>query len=182
VRSGVTALAHGMLVATDDSLFVLSAADGSVQASRATPGALIAPPAWSGDTVVLASPDGFLMGVRGDNLDILWSLRTGEAIFGGPAIARDTTFAVTVGGWLWRVPLDDPYAPTRDSLGVAVRAPPAPAENGVLVGALNGEILLVGRDSLARLTRLRGPIEQPPIVRHGVLLLIDGKGTIEAWR
>jgi outer membrane protein assembly factor BamB len=182
VRSGVTALADGLLVATDDSLFVLSPADGSIRARRATPGAILAPPAWSGDTVVLASPDGFLMGVRTDSLGVLWSLRTGEAIFGGAAIARDTAFAVTVGGWLWRVPLDDPYARTRDSLGVAVRARPAPVAEGVLVGGLNGEILLVGRDSVARITRLRGPIEQPPIVRHGMMLLIDGNGTIEAWR
>jgi outer membrane protein assembly factor BamB len=182
VRSGVTAIGADVLVATDDSVFLLSATDGATQASIAAPGTVVAPPAWVGETVVLASPDGFLVGLRRTGLDLLWSVRTGEAIFGGPAIARDTVFAVTVGGWLWRVPLGNPYAQTRDSLGAAVRATPAPVANGVLVGTLAGEILLVRRDTVERRARVAGPIEQPPIVRDGVLLVIGGKGTMEAWR
>jgi hypothetical protein len=182
VRSGVTALGEDVLVATDDSLFLLAAADGTVRAHTATPAAVVAPPAWRGDTVVLASPDGLLLGLRRGDLSLLWSIRTGEPIFGGPVIARDTVFAVSVGGRLWRVPLSDPYDDTSDSLGVPVRASPAPVANGVLIGTLAGEVLLVGRDTVERRARVVGPIEQPPIVRHGVLLVIDGKGTMEAWR
>jgi hypothetical protein len=182
VRSGVTAMGDDILVATDDSLFLLAAGDGAERASMPTPGAVVAPPAWQGDTVVLASPDGFLLGVRRTDLSLLWSIRTDSPIFGGPAIARDTVFAISIGGRLWRVPLADPYAETSVSLGMPVRAPPAPVANGILVGTVGGEVLLVGRDSVERRARVAGPIEQPPIVRRGVLLVIDGKGVMEAWR
>jgi len=182
VRSGVTALGEDVLVATDDSVMLLAAVDGTVRHSVATPGAVIAPPAWLGDTIVLASPDGLLFGLGRDDLALLWSIRTDGPIFGGPVIARDTVFAVSVGGWLWRVPLDNPYDDTSDSLGAPVRASPAPVAHGVLIGTLAGEVLLVERDTVMRRARLAGPIEQPPIVRHGVLLVIDGKGTMEAWR
>jgi outer membrane protein assembly factor BamB len=182
VRSGVTALGEDVLVATDDSLFLLAAADGTVRASTATPAALVAPPAWRGDTIVLASPDGLLLGLRRDDLRLLWSIRTDDPIFGGPVIARDTVFAVSVGGRLWRVPLSSPYDATSDSLGTPVRASPAPVANGVLVGTLGGEVLLVRRDTVEHRMRVIGPIEQPPIVRHGVLFVISGKGVMEAWR
>jgi outer membrane protein assembly factor BamB len=182
IRSGVTAMGDDILVGTDDSLFLLAAGDGSERASMATPGAFVAPPAWRGDTIVLASPDGLLLGVRRGDLHLLWSVRTDAPIFGGPVIARDTVFAASVAGRLWRVPLDDPYRETSDSLGTPIRASPAPVANGVLIGTVAGEVLLVGRDSVQRRARLPGPIEQPPIVRQGVLLVIDGKGTMEAWR
>ncbi len=182
VRSGVTALGDDVLVASDDSLFLLAALDGTVRHSVAALGAVIASPAWQGDTIVLASPDGLLLGLGRHDLALLWSIRTDGPIFGGPVIARDTVFAVSVGGRLWRVPLANPYDHTSDRLGAPVRASPAPVANGILIGTLAGEVLLVGRDTVVRRARLAGPIEQPPIVRHGVLLVIDGKGTMEAWR
>jgi hypothetical protein len=62
-----------------------------------------------------------------------------------------------------------------------VRAAPTPTADGVLIGTTAGEVLLARGDTSVRRARVDGPVEQPPLVRHGVLLVIDGKGRVMAW-
>jgi hypothetical protein len=51
------------------------------------------------------------------------------------------------------------------------------------VGTTAGEVLLArGEGSVERRVRVDGPVEQPPIIKDGVLLVIDGKGRVLTWR
>jgi outer membrane protein assembly factor BamB len=183
VRSGVALVGEDLFVATDDSVYLLSAEDGSVRAHGRAPGTIRTPPAWVGDTLVVTSPDGLVAGLSRADLVVLWSVRTADPIFGGPAIARDTVFAISLGGTLWRIPLRDPDGATSARLGVTVRATPAPVANGVLLGTVAGEVLLESDDgTVTRKARIEGPIEEPPIMHDGAMLVIDGKGRVYAWR
>ena len=103
-------------------------------------------------------------------------------VFGGVALARDTAFAVSIQGDLWRVPLSNPMQAGAVLLGAAVRAPPSPVQDGVLVGTLTGEILFVRGDAIRSQGRVPGPIEQPVLVADGVLYVVDGRGRLQAWR
>jgi outer membrane protein assembly factor BamB len=184
LRCGPVDVGDALFVATDDSLFLLAQRDGAVLARRAAPATVIAPPAWRDDTLVIASPDGVIAGLARADLATLWTVPTdhGDPVFGGPALARDTAFAITLGGTLWRIPLAAPDQAVRVPLGVTVRAPAAPTADGVLIGTTAGEVLLVRGDSAERRARVDGPVEQPPIVKDGVLLVIDGKGRVMTWR
>lgn len=183
VRSGVTAFGDAVLVATDDSLFVLDAATGTPRAQAAAPGAVLSPPAVVGDTVVYASPDGFVAAYD-TALTRLWRVNVDGPIFGGAVVARDTAFAVTLDGGLWRIPLAEPDHPDTIALGVVVRAPPAPVRDGLLIATVGGEILLVRDRGAAPAFRLGvdGPVEQAPLVDRGSLLVLDGKGSVHAWQ
>jgi outer membrane protein assembly factor BamB len=183
LRLGPVDVSDALMVATDDSLYLLNPADGEIVARAGTPGTVVAPPAWRGDTLVVASPDGCIAALARADLRTLWSVPTGDPIFGMPSIARDTVFAVTLGGALWRVPLADPAGAVSVPLGVAVRAPAAPTGDGVLVATTAGEVLFTTGNGLVEpRARVDGPIEQAPIVWRGVLLVIDGKGRVYAWQ
>jgi outer membrane protein assembly factor BamB len=183
LRCGPVDVGDALLVATDDSLYLMDPADGEILVRAAAPGTVVAPPAWRGDTLVFASPDGIIAGLARDDLRTLWSIPTGDPVFGMPSIARDTAFAVTLGGVLWRVPLATPGDATSVPLGVTVRAPAAPTADGVLVATTAGEVLFfTGVGPVEPRARVDGPIEQAPIIRHGVLLVIDGKGRVYAWQ
>lgn len=182
VRAGVIAVAEGVLVATDDSVFRLDAATGAIEARGALPGTSVAPAAFQGDTVVATTADGHVTAFRSGDLTPLWSLDLGAPVFGGPAVARDSVFAVSIRGVLWRIPLAHPEQADGIPIGAAVRAPPSPVRHGVLIGTLGGEILLVEGDSVMPLFRVEGPIEQPVVVRGGALFVVDGRGRLHAWR
>jgi outer membrane protein assembly factor BamB len=182
VRAGVLAVANGVLVATDDSVFRLDAASGTVEARAALPGTPVAPAALSGDTVITTTADGHLVAFRSGTLEPLWSLDLGAPVFGGPAVARDSVFAVSIRGVLWRIPLGHPERADGIPIGAAVRASPSPVRHGVLIGTLGGEILLVEGDSVMPQVRVEGPIEQPVVVRGGAMYAVDGRGRLHAWR
>jgi outer membrane protein assembly factor BamB len=184
VRLGPVDLDGSLFVATDDSLYLLAPADGRILTSAPAPATVIAPPAWRNDTLIIASPDGVVAGLDRATLETLWLVHTDDddPVFGGVAVARDTVFAVTLGGFLWQVPLAAPDQGLRFPLGVTVRAPPAPTADGVLVATTAGEVLLVRGGTAERRARVDGPVEQAPIVRDGVLLVIDGKGRVTTWQ
>jgi hypothetical protein len=109
---------------------------------------------------------------------------TREPVMNSPAVARDTVFAVTIGGSVWRIPLGAPGEASAVQLGVTVRAAPAPLAQGLLVATVAGEVLWVSGPSATPRWQVRvdGPIDQPPIVDQGLLIFLDGRGRIHAWR
>jgi len=181
-RAGVVPVPDGLLVATDDSVFRLAAATGVIEARAALPGTAVAAAALQGDTVIATTADGHVTAFASRDLAPLWSLDVGAPVFGGPAVARDSVFAVSVRGVLWRIPLSDPGRADGIPTGAAVRAPPSPVRHGVLIGTLGGEILLVRGDSVMPQVRVEGPIEQPVVVRGGTMYVVDGRGRLHAWR
>jgi outer membrane protein assembly factor BamB len=181
-RAGVVPVAEGLLVATDDSVFRLDATTGEVRARAALPGTSVAAAAIRGDTVIATTADGHVTTFRSGSLEPLWSLDLGAPVFGGPAVARDSVFAVSVRGVLWRIPLGHPEDADGIPIGAAVRARPSPVRHGVLIGTLGGEILLVRGDSIMPQVRVEGPIEQPIVVQQGAMYVVDGRGRLHAWR
>jgi outer membrane protein assembly factor BamB len=183
VRSGVTVLDDRLFVASEDSLFFLDPASGTVEVGVLAPGVVTQPPAIHGTALVIVSPDRLIAGLDAMTLDVLWQLDIEAPILGGVAIARDTAYAATLSGDLWRVPLAAPRAASRLALARTIRATPAPVHNGVLLGTVAGEILFVdGRSGTPRWSRIvDGPIEFPPIVDQGTIFVYDGRGTIHAW-
>jgi outer membrane protein assembly factor BamB len=182
-RAGVVHLSDtSVLVATDDSLFRMNGGDGSVEARRDLGGTVIAPAARQGDTVVVATAGGRLVALRERDLEVLWHVDLNAPVFGGVALARDTAFAVSIQGDLWRVPLRQPDRASAVSVRGAVRARPSPVRSGVLVGTLTGEILLVRGNQVLPQGRVEGPIEQPVLAADGVLYIVDGRGQLQAWR
>jgi outer membrane protein assembly factor BamB len=181
LRCGPVDVGEALFAATDDSLFLLDPADGAILHRLAAPATVTSPPAWAGDTMVVASPDGIVAGLMRRDLTVLWTVSTGDPIFSMPSLARDTAFVITLGGALWRVPLSSPNDAESVPLGVTVRAAPSPTADGVLIGTTAGEILLASGRTAEPRARVDGPVEQPPLVRNGVLLVIDGKGRVMAW-
>ncbi|MGD2135705.1 MAG: PQQ-binding-like beta-propeller repeat protein, partial [Gemmatimonadales bacterium] len=108
LRAGVTALGANLLVAADDSLFLVSRYEGDIVASQFTAATVVRPPAVVPGAIVTASPAGVIAAYDEETLEPLWRVETGAAVFGSPAVARDTAFVTALDGTLWRIPLAQP--------------------------------------------------------------------------
>ncbi len=183
VRGGVTALGDRVLVATDDSLYLLATSDGKPVAVVGTPGALLAPPAVAGDTIILGSPDGVLAALTRDSLRTIWSVQTGTGVAGSPAVARDTAFAVTQTGTLWCVPLASPETPDTNATGLDALAGPTPVREGVVMASVAGTVARTSCGGPVRtLVTVRGPVSYPPLVTDGAIVVSDGDGNVSRWQ
>ena len=175
----------GIVVATTaDTLYLLKRDSGQVRTRVHTPGAVIAAPALDGSRLYAATTGGRILAFDLPALTVAWDLPAGDAVFGAPAVARDTLYALARNGALWLVPTDRPSAARSFPLGITATAGPTPLASGVLVASVSGEVLLVDRRSGAILWRveLDGPIEQPPLVRDRQLVIVAGRGDIQAYR
>lgn len=184
LRAGVSIVGPNVVVATDDSLFLITQLDGQVSARGATEGPVFSPPAISDSLLVVSSPDGFVAAFDPRTLARRWRAPVAAPVFGSPVIARDTVFTATMAGRFWKIPLSEPRSALSVDLRVPVRAAPTPVEGGVLIGTIEGEILLLTGGSVDPRWRERvdGPIEEPSIVDRGMVLVTDGRGRIHAWR
>ncbi len=184
LRTGPTRVGPYLVVASDDSLMQIDSADGHRTRTVSARGLSVAPPAVTGDLLIYSSPDGFIAAYDAATLERRWIRETHQPVMGSPVVARDTVFAVTIGGSIQRIPLAAPGDATRIELGVTVRAAPAPLAEGLLVATVAGEVLWISGDSPTPRWQIRvdGPIEQPPIVDRGLLVFADGRGRIHAWK
>ncbi len=184
LRAGVSIVGPNVVVATDDSLFLVTQLDGQVSARGATEGPVFSPPAISDSLLVVSSPAGYVAAFDPRTLVRRWRASVAAPVFGSPVIARDTVFTATMGGRFWKIPLGDPGSALSVDLQVPVRAAPTPIEGGVLIGTIEGELILLtsGSDDRHWRERVYAPIEEPPIVDQGMVLVADGRGRIHAWR
>lgn len=176
---------EGIVIATlGDSLFLLDADAGTVRARCAVPGTVLGTPATRGRRLYAGTTAGHLLALSVPDLQIVWDHPVQDAVYGAPALVGDTLLAVTVAGTLWRVPVDDPDAARAVPLGVPATAGPTPIAGGVLVGGLTGDVVRVDdrTDAVGWRTHRRAPIEAPPLLQSGELLLVLGDGTVEVWR
>jgi outer membrane protein assembly factor BamB len=183
LRAGVTIVGPHLVIASDDSLFLVSRSTGEDVAATATDGAVLRPPAITRNLLATTSPDGIVTVYGLPLLDRRWQRSLNDPVFGSPSIARDTVFVTTLGGSLWRIPLRDPRGAVEQDLGVPLRASPAPLRTGVLVATVGGAILWVRSmgDEPLTVAQVNGPIEEPPLVSAGTVYFIDGRGTVHAW-
>ncbi len=163
------------------------ALSGAIRAgpvATATPGAVLGTPATDGRRLYLGTTDGRVLAVDLAELTVRWERPAGDAVYGAPALVHDTLYVLTRDGHLWLIPVDEPSAATSHALGIVALAGPTPIVPGVLVGSVSGEILLVDRGSGSILWRAQvaGPIEEPPLVQGRQLVVVAGRGDIQAYR
>ncbi len=185
VRGGPVPTPAGLAVATtSDTLFLLDRASGAVRARLPTPGAVLATPALDtgGTRLYLGTAAGHLLAVDLPALGIAWDLRAGDALYGAPAVAHDTVYALARNGTLWIVPADSVARARSFALDLTATAGPMPTASGVL--GVSGAVLLVdpGSGATRWQVQLDGPIEQPPLVRDRQLVVVAGRGDIHSYR
>jgi PQQ-like domain len=181
VRAAPVPTADGIAVATiSDTLYLLDAGTGSITARLATPGTVLGTPATDGRRVYLATTAGRVLAVTLPALGIAWERGVDGAVYGAPALVRDTLFVVNAGGTLWRIPVDSPAEARSLPLHLATTAGPTPLADGVLVAGVSGAVICVGATDTVRWRLQRpGPMMEPPLVRNGQLILVAGDGTVE---
>src|SRR5437667_314059 len=184
-RAAPIPVGDGIVVATTaDTLYLLERASGQVRTRLHTPGTMIAAPALDGARLYAATTAGRMLAIDFPALTVAWDLPAGDAVLGAPAVAHDTVYALARNGTLWLVPKDRPSEARSFALGITATAGPTPVASGVLVASVSGEVLLVDRRAGTILWRIEldGPIEQPPLVRDRQLVIVAGRGDIQAYR
>jgi outer membrane protein assembly factor BamB len=177
----------GLAVATTaDTLFLLDRATGAVRQRLATAGAVLGGPALGpdGKDLYFGTTGGHVVAVRLPQLSVTWDVAAGDAIFGAPALARDTVYALARNGTLWLIPRTDAAGARSLPLGIVATAGPTPLARGVLAASVSGEVVLVDPASgrIGWRVQLDGPIEQPHLVRDGDLVVVGGRGDIHTYR
>lgn len=189
VRAPPVPTLHGLAVATTaDTLFLLDRANGEVLHRVATPGTVLGGPALGpdGHDLYFGTMGGRVVAMHLPELSTSWELDAGDAVLGAPAVSRDTVFALARNGTLWFIPrADGAGGGARSlSLGLVATAGPTPLARGILAASVSGEVVLVDPVSgaIAWRVQLDGPIEQPPLVRDGDLVVVGGRGDIHMFR
>ncbi|HWZ27414.1 MAG TPA: PQQ-binding-like beta-propeller repeat protein [Gemmatimonadales bacterium] len=172
------------VVTTADSLYLLDVATGEVRRRGPAPGAVLATPASDSARVYLATASGMLAAVDPATLDTVWTRNLGGGVFGSPALARDTLYALTRSGRLVSVPLATPAAAHSVELGIIAVAGPTPLATGVLVADVAGVVRCVDPRTGTERWRVTvsGPVEQPALVRDGLLIVIADRGQVVTYR
>jgi outer membrane protein assembly factor BamB len=182
ILGGLVLVGERLVVATVDSVISLDAETGATERSSAIPAQVRAPAAVAGGLIVFTSPEGIVFALDQRTLEQRWEVDLGEPMFGGAAIARDTVFATSVPGKLWKIPLADGVGVSSVNLDVAVRASPVPIDGGVLVSTLAGEVLRLEEGIEPTWgVRVDGPLSVAPILNRGVLFVVDGRGKVHTW-
>jgi len=187
VRAPPVPAPDGLAVATTaDTLFLLDRATGEVRRRLATAGSVLGGPALGpgGKDLYLGTTGGHVVAVALPQLSATWDVDAGDAIFGAPAVSRDTVYALARNGTLWLVPRADAAGARSLSLDLVATAGPTPLARGVLAASVSGEVVLVDPASgtISWRAQLDGPIEQPPLVRDGELVVVGGRGDIHIYR
>jgi outer membrane protein assembly factor BamB len=177
----------GLFVATtSDSLFLLNPANGDVRRRVSAPGAILATPASDSAHVYLATATGTVASVDPATLDTAWTLKVPAGVYGSPALVRDTLYVLTRTGQLVTVPLAAPRAMHAVDVGVVAVAGPTPLANGVLVADVAGTVHCVdpmtGAERWSVTVPGGGPVEQPPLVWDGLLIIVGNRGQVVTYK
>lgn len=184
VRAAPVPTPAGVAVATTDTLYLLDAGTGAILGQRATPGPMFATPATDGARLYLTTLHGVVLAVTLPELTTVWEVALPDAIYGAPALVADTVYAVARDGTLALIPVSDAASYRLLPLGVVTVAGPTVTRSGILVGTVDGDVLLIDpTNGVARWqARVAGPIETPPLVRDGQLVIVGGRGDIHTYR
>src|SRR5437773_3345535 len=125
---------------------------------------------------------GRLEAIDARTLRARWSPELGEPIVGSVAVQGGRVYAVTGRGTLAILPLTGEPG-RRFPLGLAVQAGPTPTAQGVIVGAVNGELVMV--DSTGRRTwtgRIEQPLVEPVVAAGHTLIAVSLRGDVVTFR
>ena len=181
-RSAAVAAAGAAVIASFDSVFRVSVADGRVLQRRAAPGAVLAPWVAAGDLLVGASTDSALVALRGTDLSTAWQARLDAPLFAAPAVHGDTIFVATRVGTVYRVIASSGDATRVAALGWPLTAGPVVYGPLLLVGGADGTVRALARDGhdVWRIAAWR-PVELAPIPLPQGLLVIGGNGDFHLY-
>jgi outer membrane protein assembly factor BamB len=185
VRAAPVPTSAGLLVSTtSDSLFLLDPATGDVRRRGPAPGPVLATPATDGAHVYLGTVTGILADIDPATLDTVWTRNVGAGVYGAPAIARDTLFALTRTGRLVSVPLATPAAAHQVELDLVAVAGPTPLANGVVVADVGGVVRCVDAGTGAEHWRVTvaGRIDEPALAWEGLLIVIGSRGQVVSYK
>lgn len=184
VRATPVAVPAGLMVATQlDSLFLLDALTGAIRVRRASHGTVLAAPALVDSTIVIGTSAGRLEALNAATLQTRWSLDLGDVIVGSVAVQNGRAYALTGRGTLVIVPLAHPDEARRLATGIIARAGPTPAAQGIFLGGVRGEIVLV--DSLGRHkwdARILAPVAEAVLVDARTVLAVSVRGDVVLFR
>ncbi|HEU5303822.1 MAG TPA: PQQ-binding-like beta-propeller repeat protein [Gemmatimonadales bacterium] len=173
-----------LIVATTDSLFRLTLADGRVTHRAASPGTVVSPWLSHRGDLVAGTTDSQVVSIRPHDLRLNWALQVDAPVFSSPAALGDTLIVASRIGTVYRVAPDSvPSAEPIVMLDWPVTAP---------VTVLKRQVLLGGADGVIRALRLDGtevwrvrvwrPVEFSPIPLSDGLLAIGGNGDLHRYR
>ena len=171
-----------LLLATRDSLFRLSLADGSVRSARPAPGAFVADWVPAGRGIIAGSGEGAVVLLDPGTLTPRWRTPLDGPVLVTPTVRGDTVWVATQPGTLWRLSLESGEPTRLFTHGVPVTAPPLPWHDMLLVGDARG--LLHAYDSTGSVQwrlAVGRPVEVAPIPFADGLLVIGGRGDLHRF-
>ncbi|HEY3012719.1 MAG TPA: PQQ-binding-like beta-propeller repeat protein [Gemmatimonadales bacterium] len=174
----------GVLVATTDTLYRLSSADGTVTDRAASPGAIVSGWLAHRGALIAGTTDSQVVSIRPDDLRLNWTARVDAPVLGSPAALGDTVFVASRTGTVYRIgPEDEPHPKAIAFLGWAVTTPVTIAGRQVLLGGADGMIRALRPDG-SEIWRVRvwRPVELGPVVLSDGLIAVGGNGDLHRFR
>ena len=173
-----------LIVATVDSLFRMKSSDGRILVRARSPGAVLSPWLDHGNVLVGGTADSLVVGIDKRTLQPRWRVTLDAPVLTSPAGVRDTLYAASRRGTLYRIVGDSaPTAAVVARLNWPITAP---------VAVVNGLVLLGGSDGILRALRpdgreawrlqLHWPIELVPLALDDGLLAVGGDGDLHRYR
>jgi outer membrane protein assembly factor BamB len=171
------------VVATLDSLFRLSAADGKVRARRRSPGPIVSGWRSAGTTLLAGTGDSLVIAVDRDSLSERWRARLDAPVLVAPAVVGDTIFAVSRVGTLYRIDAGSGETARIAALHWPVTAAPVAFDSLLLVGGADGTVRALRRDGgeLWRLA-LWDPVPFAPLLLSDGIVAFGGNGDLKLLR
>jgi outer membrane protein assembly factor BamB len=172
------------ILATVDSIFRITMADGKVLGRVRSPGTLLSPWVAKGPELVAGTTDSLIVAIRPADLAELWRVRLDAPVLGSPALRGDTIYAVTRRGTLYRVLADSAArAEVVVALDWAVTAPVTVADGLLLLGGADGVVRALRADGEeAWRLQLWRPVELGPLRLPDGILAIGGDGDLHRYR
>ncbi len=173
-----------VVVATVDSLYRVTVADGAVSHRAPTPGAIVSPWLPYRGLLVAGTTDSQVVAISPSDLATRWSAKVDAPVLGSPAALGDTLYVASRRGTLYRLAPGDAPVPERViELEWPVTAPLSVVDGHLLLGGADGKVRALRSDGteMWRLQLWR-PVELGPMALKDGLLAIGGNGDLHRYR
>ncbi|MEO8225947.1 MAG: PQQ-binding-like beta-propeller repeat protein [Gemmatimonadota bacterium] len=181
-RSSAVPAGDRIVVASLDSIYLMSPADGSILQRRPMRGVVLGGWRESGDLLIGATTDSTIVALRISDLSRVWTARLDAPAFTAPALRGDTAFVMTRIGSLYRVAISSGAAEQFATLAWPATAGPTLYQDGFLVGGADGTVRGLDGDGreLWRIAVWR-PVDVAPILLDDGFLVIGGNGDFHRY-
>jgi len=173
-----------MLVATVDSLFRISSADGRVLERSRSPGTVLSGWAVHREFRIAGTTDSLVIGIRPGSLARAWSVSLDAPVIATPVVRGDTAWVFTRIGTLYRILLGgSPVAERLIALRTPFLASPTLVGDWLVAGDVDGELYAITLNgNIAWQTQIAAPVEFPPLLLSDGFLAVGGRGDLHRYR